>query len=46
MSYGNQNEESRNDAVPNEKDERADAFAAVGLILLFVALATTFVATQ
>lgn len=46
MSYGNQNEERQDDAGPSEKDERVDAFAAVGLVLLFVALATTFVATQ
>lgn len=46
MSYGNQNDDSRNDVEPNESDERADAFAAVGLILLFVAVATLFVATQ
>lgn len=46
MSYGSNNDENRNEVEPNESDERADAFAAVGLILLFVALATTFVATQ
>lgn len=46
MSYGNQNEENGNEVGPSKSDERADAFAAVGLILLFVALATTFVATQ
>ncbi len=46
MSYGSQNEENRNEVEPNESDERVDAVAAIGFILLFVALATTFVATQ
>ena len=45
MSYGD-DRKAEEKAVADEGDDRADAFAAVGLILLFVALATTFVATQ
>ena len=45
MSYGN-NSKPEEKTVADEEDDRADAFAAVSLILLLVALATTFVATQ
>lgn len=45
MSYGD-DPKTEEEPVVNEADDRADAFAAVGLILLLVALATTFVATQ
>ena len=45
MSYGD-NPKTEEKPVADQGDDRADAFAAVGLILLFVALATTFVATQ
>lgn len=45
MSYGDDSKPEEN-AAHSESDDRVDAFAAVGLILLFVALATTFVATQ
>lgn len=45
MSYGD-DAKTEEEPVVNEGDDRADAFAAVGLILLLVALATTFVATQ
>lgn len=46
MNYGNDDRMNDEDEVQDESDDRADAFAAVGLILLFVALMTTFVATQ
>lgn len=46
MSYGNHPNTEEDDEIHNEGDDTADAFAAVGLILLFVILATTFVATQ
>lgn len=45
MSYGD-NPKTEEKTAADQGDDRADAFAAVGLILLFVALATTFVATQ
>jgi len=45
MSYGD-DPKTEVKAVADQGDDRADAFAAVGVILLLVALETTFVATQ
>ena len=47
MAYGKDPSQTDQDQVTHDEgDDWADAFAATGLILLFVALAVVFVATQ
>lgn len=47
MAYGKDPSQTDEDQViHDESDDKADAFAATAFIILFVALATVFVATQ